>query len=282
MTSCSNLQHAVRFGHLINTLTNGVQGLVCVPLFRDKRATKAFLKKIGVPVPGILTPEQIDPGDTIVVKPCCATGGRGVRIGAARDVLGMQNDRLMAPEPGTLLEQFVAGNHYRVVVYHGTVIGAVRRTPASVTGDGTRTVRQLILQNMACRRLVPDESNVALDQVPLAGVVVPVNKVSNFAQGGSVAVVPHVHGTVRDMCRRVALFTGVALFGVDLITPDIAAPLPPSAAINELELFNDMDIHFLLRDRVWITYVCLGIAYGLMLIIGLAAAASVFWYKRQK
>jgi len=273
MTSCLNLQHAVRFGYLINALTNGVQGLVCVPLFRDKRATKAFLQHIGVPVPGNLTAEQVNPNDTIVVKPCCATGGRGVRIGLAKDVLGLQDDRLIAPEPGTLMEQFVTGNHYRVVVYHGTVLGAVRRTPASVTGDGTHTVRQLIELSTACRRLVPDESNSGLDQVPPAGVAVPVNKVSNFAQGGSVAVAPDVHDTVRELCRRVALFSGVALFGVDLITPDIAAPLPPSAAVNELELFNDMNIHYLVRDRVWTMYVCLGIGYGLLLLIGLTAVA---------
>jgi cyanophycin synthetase len=43
-----------------------------------------------------------------------------------------------------IVEQFVEGDDYRLLVVNGKLIAAAKRTPAAVTGDGHSTIQQLI------------------------------------------------------------------------------------------------------------------------------------------
>src|SRR5207245_6335559 len=49
-----------------------------------------------------------------------------------------------AHRPAVVVESFVTGNDYRVLVVGGHMVAVAQRVPAHVTGDGEHSVRQLI------------------------------------------------------------------------------------------------------------------------------------------
>jgi D-alanine-D-alanine ligase-like ATP-grasp enzyme len=276
---CTEHTVIVWAGYAVNVLYNGAHGWRQRGLFGDKRRTKQFCRQHGIPVPS----DDVLPDDRVVLKPCCATRGDGIQIGRAADLLGVAEDGTLKPPPaGYLVEAFVTGLHYRVIVMDGEVIGATLRTPAAVTGDGKRTLRELIAAASTCATPACDKTcSRQLSTVPAAGETIQLNDLSNFAKGGSVTPADHIDDTVRALCRHVFDVTGVRLFGIDLITPDIARPVASTTAINELELFNDIDIHFVLRDVVWDRYVALAHRYtrraavALHLLLAVIAVAVV-------
>ena len=51
-----------------------------------------------------------------------------------------------AAHPAVIVEEFIPGLDYRVLVIDGRVVAAAELRPALVTGDGVSTIRQLIDQ----------------------------------------------------------------------------------------------------------------------------------------
>jgi len=53
--------------------------------------------------------------------------------------------------PFTVVEQFLEGKNYRVVVANGKIVSVLQRYAPSVKGDGTSTIRELMLKENAIR-----------------------------------------------------------------------------------------------------------------------------------
>lgn len=283
--ACPHLRLVVGTGYMVNTVYNAHALRRLRRLFRDKRATKAFLREAGVRVPRDLDPAQVPPGQVIVVKPCCATHGDGVRIGPAARLLA---EAPLGPED--MVEEFVPGRNYRIIVLRGSIVGAVVRSPAAVVGDGRSTVAELIAarDSARCVPLTCDDACAKrLGDVPAAGEEVRANRVSNYMQGGGVDRVPLLHADVHALCARIAVATGARIFGVDLIAADAAQPLASQAwAVNELELHNGLRMHYELQDDVWKTYRRLGagimggcLALALVLV---ALVVGLVWVGRAR
>src|SRR5690625_109643 len=135
----------------------------------NKFLTKTYLERKGVPTPqgkmfGVNDTKQtiieyVDKiGYPIVLKPTNANGGRGVfsnlknplsvnkAIDHIRNNLGYQE---------ILIEQYVPGDEYRVIVIDNKVVGALNRIPANVNGNGKNTIRELIRKKNNERRQNP-------------------------------------------------------------------------------------------------------------------------------
>ena len=81
------------------------------------------------------------------MKPLDGNHGRGVRLDlrSEDDVRAAFPDALAESRSGdVVVETYVAGNDYRVLVIGGKLAAVAERVPASVTGDGEHTVRQLV------------------------------------------------------------------------------------------------------------------------------------------
>ncbi len=96
-------------------------------------AAHAFLERVG----------------TVVVKPQDGAHGNGVTVGVRtpevldRTVVAARE----ASSSGTvLLQQMVKGNDVRILVLDGRIIAAAYRLPPVVVGDGTHTIRELIVR----------------------------------------------------------------------------------------------------------------------------------------
>src|SRR6185437_3833485 len=102
-----------------------------------------------------------------------------------------------------VVETYVAGNDYRCLVIGGKVAAIAERVPASVTGDGEHTVRQLVdtanadprrgighekvltrIKLDAAAETLVGEQGFGLDDVPPAGTFIKLALTGNMSTGG--------------------------------------------------------------------------------------------------
>ena len=144
-----------------------------------------------------------------------------------------------------MIETYVAGNDYRCLVIGGKVAAIAERVPASVTGDGEHTVRELVdIANSDPRRgighekvltrikvdeaaeaLVRDQG-YGLDDVLPAGTWVKLALTGNMSTGGtSIDRTIEAHPDNVEIAETAARIVGLDVAGIDFICPDIATPV---------------------------------------------------------
>jgi len=220
----------------------------------NKNRTKAMLKDSGVPVPNGTTVYSEDGlrdaveelGFPIVTKPLDGNHGKGatIRITNWEDAV----EGLKAAQKysrAVIVEQFIEGDDYRMLVVNGKLIAAAKRTPAAVKGNGTSTIQQLIDEvNTDSRRGVGHEKvltsikadqhtidllnkqDLTLDSVLPAGQELYLKSTANISTGGTATdVTDLVHPYNLLLAERVAGIVGLDICGIDLLTSDIAIPL---------------------------------------------------------
>src|SRR5699024_7489480 len=97
-------------------------------------------------------------GYPVVLKPATGEGGAGVVTNIKNDK-ELQNNlnrfRKLNPAGKVIVEKFFVGEDFRVYVLDGKVIGAFHRRAQSVVGDGTSTLRELLIKKNKERHLSP-------------------------------------------------------------------------------------------------------------------------------
>ncbi len=220
----------------------------------DKSLTNAALRKHNVSVPHgktfseaacdeEITAYAMEKGFPLVLKPTNASGGKGVIVNIRDEETFRRAVAYVRQELNlkhVIVEQFVEGEECRVMVLDGEVLGAVQRRPASVTGDGKKTIAQLIEQKNEDRRRVPHlfhrpikldrqfyntmhASDWTLRSVPKAGETIIVKRVSNISAGGDpVDVTDLLSESIKKTAVRAAeAVPGLPHCGVDLmVDPD--------------------------------------------------------------
>ncbi len=246
---------------------------LAVDLAGDKTMTKRLLRSAGLAVPdgavaataaeAVAAARQL--GFPLAVKPVDGNHGRGVtlRIASVAEVRAAYRLARQHAER-VIVERYVAGRQYRVLVVGGRVAAAAERLPAQVTGDGTSSIAALVARtNADPRRGLGHErplTRIALDppavallsraglspaSVPAAGQSVLLTEAANLSTGGTaVDVTDQIHADVAEACRRAAAVVGLDVAGVDLVVEDIAAPLPPGGwAVIEVNASPGLRMH---------------------------------------
>jgi cyanophycin synthetase len=246
-----------------------------VDIAADKVLAKRLLADAGIPVPeGLVAwsaPEAAAAvatlGGPVVVKPRAGNHGTNVIVGVTT-ADGASTAYAQAAGEGAgaavIVEKFVPGTDYRVLIVDGRVVAAAELRPASVTGDGHSDIRELTrLVNADPRRgdghsreltkLTLDagatahlaEQGLDASFVPGPGQVVTLRRNANLSTGGtSRDVTDLVHADVADMCRRAAAVVGLDVCGIDARLADISAPLVPGgAAVLEVNACPGLRMH---------------------------------------
>jgi cyanophycin synthetase len=250
----------LRLGHgrhrrLVRAALTEQTSVIGVDIAADKMLAKRLLAEAGIPVPdGVVAWSAGEAaaalealGGPVVVKPCTGSHGVNVTVGVAT---GQEAAAAFGPAAGehggAIVERFVPGADYRVLVVDGRVTAAAELRPAAVTGDGSSDISELIAgvnadprrgdgHSRELTRIRLDASLAAhlagqgLDRhsVPASGQVVMLRRNANLSTGGtSRDVTDQVHGDVADMCRRAAAVVGLDVCGIDMRLADISAPLP--------------------------------------------------------
>ncbi len=110
--------------------------------------------------------------------------------------------------PSTIIEKYLLGANYRVLVGRHDLISVIRRYPPHVIGNGQDTVEKLI-----------DEENRTRDQMQPAPTVYPISKSSKVKmhlkkQGLNLSSIPD-EGQKVELFHRVALATGGIVETID-------------------------------------------------------------------
>jgi cyanophycin synthetase len=221
---------------------------------QDKEMTRSLLQAIGIPVPNGRTVSDAedawtaaeDIGLPVVVKPRDGNHGRGVATNlATQEAVAAAYAAARAESEHVMVERFIPGADYRLLVIDGKMTAAALREPAQVVGDGRSSITQLIEEaNRDPRRsdghstvlsfikLDPVAMGVLAEQgftpesTPAAGVRVLIRRNGNLSTGGTATdVTDHVHPEVAARVIEAARAVGLDIAGVDVVTPDIARPL---------------------------------------------------------
>jgi len=221
---------------------------------QDKELTKKLLSAAGVPVP--LGRSVVDAEDAwktaceiglpVVVKPKDGNQGKGVTVNiTTREQLNAAY--LAATEFGDtiLVERYLPGSDYRLLVIGNKLVAAARRDPPQVVGDGIKTVRQLVDQvNLDPKRgaghatsltkmRIDDIALASLssqgfhaESIPPRGRRVNLRNNANLSTGGSATdVTDDVHPEVAARAVAAAQMIGLDICGVDLICDSVLKPI---------------------------------------------------------
>jgi cyanophycin synthetase len=237
------------------TMTSRTSSLA-VDVASDKELTGRLLAAAGLPVPRSEAVRTVEDavrqaqriGYPVVVKPLDGNHGRGVHLGLgdADAVRAAFDDARDQARRGTVLvESYVTGNDYRVLVVGGTMVAVAERVPAHVIGDGKHTIAELVeLTNADPRRGVGHEKVLTrirlgdaaaqlvrdqgfeLDQVADEGVMVKLTLTGNMSTGGiSIDRTDEAHPDNVEIAEEAARVVGLDVAGIDFIAPDLAEPV---------------------------------------------------------
>lgn len=225
-----------------------------VELVQDKEYTKVMLSRAGIPVPegrvvksaAEAVAAMHDLGPPVVVKPLTGRQGNGITIGVETDAEMQQAYNEAASfSPSVLVELLLTGGNYRLLVVNNKMIAASERRPCTVTGDGKKTIKELIdVENMNPLRGEGHEkplTKIRVDHsvvqhlrrvglttkyVPAVGEQVMLSERVNLSAGATARdVTDRVHPSIKTMCERAARLAGLDICGVDLIAESISQPI---------------------------------------------------------
>jgi cyanophycin synthetase len=237
------------------TMTSSTPSLA-VDIASDKNLTSRLLQAAGLPVPRseiVLTEEEAVAaarriGFPVVTKPLDGNHGRGVSL-EIRDEDGVRAGfRRAGPESRRgviLVESFVTGNDYRVLVIGGAMVAVAQRVPAHVLGDGQHSVNELVeITNQDPRRgighskvltrIAIDDAAIELvrkqgyelDDVPPEGEMVKLVATGNMSTGGiAIDRTWEAHEENVEIAEEAAQVVGLDVAGIDFLTPDISQPV---------------------------------------------------------
>jgi cyanophycin synthetase len=221
---------------------------------KDKDLTRVLLRAVGVPVPEGRPVTDADDawdaaedvGPPVVVKPRDGNHGRGVSTNlTTRDAVLRAYAAARAESAHVLVERYLPGADYRLLVVGGRLVAAALREPAHVIGDGRSAIRQLVAEtNRDPRRSdghatvlsfikldpvalgVLAEQDLTPESVPAAGVRVLIRRNGNLSTGGTATdVTDRVHPAVAARVLDAVCAVGLDVAGVDVVSTDISRPL---------------------------------------------------------
>jgi len=242
----------------------------------NKLVTKKILEehKIRVPKGQEYTNAEIAKADfifhqgkAIVVKPNQTNFGLGITIlkeNTDEKTFRRAVDIAFEYDTTILIEEFIAGKEFRIFVIGDEVVGILHRVPANVTGDGTKTIRELVeLKNQDPLRgkgyrtplekiqlgeaeamfLKPQYKD--FDTIPASGEIVYLRENSNISTGGdSIDFTDDIPDSYKQIAVRAAKALNVKITGLDMIIPDVSAEATEeNYAIIELNFNPAIHIH---------------------------------------
>ncbi len=234
-----------------------VTSAVAESIAQDKDLTKRLLHAAGVPVPmgrpAATTDDAwavaLDVGLPVVVKPQDGNQGKGVTVNITERAQLDEAFRVAAEYGEVMVERFLPGHDFRLLVVGNQLVAAARREPPQVLGDDIHTVRELVdLVNLDPRRgeghatpltkIRLDDIAVARlttqgltpDSVPPKGQRIILRNNANLSTGGSATdVTDDVHPDVAARAVAAAQMVGLHICGVDLVCESVLHPIEEQA-----------------------------------------------------
>lgn len=273
-----NKQSLVQLGYgvhqkRIRATIASTTGNIAVDIACDKEETKLLLEAAEIPVPrGTVIRTEAGLKDAVdkygyplVIKPIDGNHGKGNTTNITtweQAIKALEAAKQYGRN--VIVEKFIQGVDFRILVINYKFICAALRTPAAVTGDGVHTIQWLmdetnkdprrgyghekvltqITMDQFTQKML-DEKGYNLDTVPTKGELVLLKPTANLSTGGtSTDVTDEVHPANIFMCERIAKIIGLDICGIDIMAPDLRTPVTENGgAILEVNAAPGFRMH---------------------------------------
>jgi len=220
---------------------------------RNKEVTKMVLEKINIRTPrGIAAYLSGDAHKLVkinklryplIVKPIEDSLARGVtwdirsKKELEKAILKIYKNKSYQKSKKFLVEEMFEGDEFRVLVMGRKVISCAKKVPASVTGDGKLTIKQLIkkfnkkrtkgfkikIDKVVMKTL--QKNKLTLNSILPNKCYLKLRHNLNMSDGGrSINYTHKMHKSYKKICERAAETVGLTYGGIDLLTKDITSP----------------------------------------------------------
>ncbi|TCC93508.1 cyanophycin synthetase [Pedobacter frigiditerrae] len=249
-------KNQVRFRATMTERTSSI----AVDIAGNKDETKRLLSDAAIPVAKGVTASSLDDvhdaikrvGFPLVFKPLDGNHGKGATINVKNE------DEAIAAfhyakeySRRIIIERFITGHDFRVLVIDHKMVAAALRVPAHVKGDGKSTVQELIdTENEDPRRGYGHENvlteitvdrdtedllekkGYTLETVAPKGEIVYLKSTANLSTGGtSIDVTDQVHPQNVFNCERISRIVGLDICGIDIMAQNLTEPLTENGGV---------------------------------------------------
>jgi cyanophycin synthetase len=233
---------------------------IAVDIACNKEETKRLLYNNAIPVAkGDICIDEEDLKNTIerigypiVLKPLDGNHGKGASINVKTweaAVEGLAHAKKYSRR--VIVERFITGFDFRVLVIDNKVVAAAQRVPAHVKGDGKLNIQQLIdKENLDPRRGYGHENvlteikvdrdtedllaklNYSLETVPKKDEIVYLKSTANLSTGGtSIDVTDMMHPENVFLSERISRVIGLDVCGIDIMAQNLTQPLKENGGV---------------------------------------------------
>ena len=268
----------VRLGYgknsrLIESTLTDATSCICADISSNKQLTKMILSENKIKVPyGKVVYSELSAvyaanniGYPVVIKPFDGNQGKGVFLNlnteeAVKDAF-KEASKLSA---GIIVEKYITGRDYRVLVVGNKVSAVCERIPALVIGDGVSTIKELVdmvnsdekrgedhekaltkikLDTIALNIL--EKNGMTIDYVPKKGETVKLRENGNISTGGTASdCTDIIHPDNSELAIQAANAIGIDIAGIDFVTEDISKSLyDTDGAIVEVNTAPGIRMH---------------------------------------
>lgn len=206
-------------------------------------------------------------GKPVVIKPNQTNFGTGITIlkdNTDEEVYRRAIDIAFEYDSTILVEEFIDGKEYRFFLIGDEVAGILHRVPANVTGDGTKSIRELVgvknqdplrgkgyrtplekIQLGEAEAIFLQAQNKNFDYIPASGETVYLRENSNISTGGdSIDFTDRIPDSYKQIAIEAAKALKVTITGLDMIIPDYTQDATnDNYAIIELNFNPAIHIH---------------------------------------
>ncbi|GKX28786.1 glutathione biosynthesis bifunctional protein GshAB [Vallitalea longa] len=246
-----------------------------VLIMENKLVTKKILESSGLKAPLGEEFTKIDLAQkeyyrynnkNIVIKPNSTNFGIGITIfkeSFTEDEYKTALDLAFQQDDTILIEEFIEGKEYRVLVIDNKVAGVLLRVPANVKGDGTSSIKQLVMEKNKnilrgqnyrkplekIKLGIPEkmfltQQKLDFDSVIEKNRIVYLRENSNISTGGdSIDYTDVISDSLKEIAVKASKAVGASIVGVDLMTKDITGEATDNYSIIELNFNPAIHIH---------------------------------------
>jgi len=236
-----------------STITDAVR-CINADIASNKLLTKQLLRDYDIPVPAgdIAYTEEAavqlarEIGFPVVVKPYDGNQGKGVVLNIKSEYQVRQAfQSARAFSNAVMVEQYIEGNDYRILVVGDKVSAVSQRNAAKIISDGIRNIEELVqLENTNPLRgeghekpltqlkiddvciQVLERQGLSIKSVPEKGRVVFLRENGNLSTGGTaIDKTDMIHPYNAEIAVKAAKIIGLDIAGIDITSPDISVPL---------------------------------------------------------
>ncbi|MCX7920775.1 MAG: cyanophycin synthetase [Clostridia bacterium] len=262
-----------KYSRLIESSLTDATSCISADIAGNKHLTKQILMDNNIPVPygdiayteesAVLLAKDI--GYPLVVKPFDGNQGKGVALNI-RDEAQVRSayKEAIKYSKAVVIERYIKGKDYRILVVGNKVSAVSERRPPSVTGDGVHTIKELVeIENSKSLRgddhekpltkikldtvakQILERNNIDEDYVPAADEVVNLRENGNISTGGTARdCTAEIHPYNAVVAVKAAKAIGLDVAGIDMTIGDISIPLgDTNGAIVEVNAAPGLRMH---------------------------------------